>query len=270
MFRFQQLFPKKKCIIIGMIHIGALPGTPCYKGSVEKLIEKACSEAEVYKKCSVDAVLLENMHDIPYMQPPFIGPEITSSMTKVCSTVRNILQKDIKCGVQVLAGGNKEAIAVAQSSGLDFVRIEGFVFSHIADEGFTNSCAGELLRYRKTIGAENILIFTDVKKKHSAHALTNDISLEETAHAAEFFLSDGVIVTGTATGKPADVAEVNAVKKSVNIPVLVGSGVTIDNVNEYLGADGLIIGTYFKKHERWENEVCETRVKDFMEKVNKF
>lgn len=49
---------------------------------------------------------------------------------------------------------------------MDFIRAEGFVFSHVADEGFMNSDAGELLRYRKMIDAENVAIFTDIKKKH--------------------------------------------------------------------------------------------------------
>lgn len=52
------------------------------------------------------------------------------------------------------------------STGLDFIRAEGFVFSHVADEGLLNACAGELLRYRRRIGAEHIQIFTDIKKKH--------------------------------------------------------------------------------------------------------
>lgn len=51
-------------------------------------------------------------------------------------------------------------------SGLDFIRAEGFVFSHVADEGIINACAGNLLRYRKQVGAENIQIFADIKKKH--------------------------------------------------------------------------------------------------------
>ena len=50
--------------------------------------------------------------------------------------------------------------------GLDYIRAEGFVFSHVADEGLMNACAGPLLRYRKQIGADNIQIFTDIKKKH--------------------------------------------------------------------------------------------------------
>ena len=55
---------------------------------------------------------------------------------------------------------------MAQASGADFVRAEGYVYSHVADEGWMDACAGELLRYRKAIGAEDILVFTDVKKKH--------------------------------------------------------------------------------------------------------
>ena len=38
----------------------------------------------------------------------------------------------------------------------------------------------------------------------SSHALTSDVSIEETARAAEFFLSDGLIITGAATGLEAD------------------------------------------------------------------
>lgn len=41
----------------------------------------------------------------------------------------------------------------------------------------------------------------------SAHALTADVSVAETASAAELFLADGVVLTGTATGLPADPRE---------------------------------------------------------------
>lgn len=61
---------------------------------------------------------------------------------------------------------NKESLSVAHSSGAGFIRAEGFVFSHIGDEGWMDSCAGDLLRYRKLIGADDVLIWTDVKKKH--------------------------------------------------------------------------------------------------------
>ena len=52
------------------------------------------------------------------------------------------------------------------TKGLQFIRAEGFVFSHVADEGLMNACAGDLMRYRREIDAEDIMVFTDVKKKH--------------------------------------------------------------------------------------------------------
>ena len=41
-------------------------------------------------------------------------------------------------------------MAVALATSLQFIRAEGFVFSHVADEGLvTTACAGDLLRYRE-------------------------------------------------------------------------------------------------------------------------
>ena len=65
-----------------------------------------------------------------------------------------------------MAGANQEALAVAQASGLQFIRAEGFVFGHVADEGYTDATAGTLLRYRSNIKADDILVLTDIKKKH--------------------------------------------------------------------------------------------------------
>ena len=146
----------------------------------------------------------------------------------------------VPLGVQVLAGANQCALAVALACGASFVRVEGFVFAHVADEGIIESSAGTLLRYRRAIGADSIRPRADLKKKHSAHAITADVSLVETAKAAEFFLVDGVIVTGVATGQAADASEVQAVARAVGVPTLVGSGVTLDNLHDYRDAVTLI------------------------------
>lgn len=77
-----------------------------------------------------------------------------------------IIQSQVEQFCQVLAGGNNEAMAIAHSTGMDFIRCEGFVFGHVADEGYIDSCAGSLMRYRRNIGADNVQIFCDIKKKH--------------------------------------------------------------------------------------------------------
>ena len=108
--------------------------------------------------------MVENMHDIPYLNR-HVGPEITAAMSIICNEVKKEAQH-IPCGIQILSGANKDAMAVAKAAGLEFIRAEGFVFSHIGDEGMINSDAGELLRYRRLIDAEDVLVFTDIKKKH--------------------------------------------------------------------------------------------------------
>ncbi|XP_012139290.2 uncharacterized protein F13E9.13, mitochondrial isoform X2 [Megachile rotundata] len=268
MLQFHKFFKKGKCSVIGMVHVGALPGSPLYNGDTKKLLDNAVKDALIYKHCNVDGILVENMHDIPYVRPKDISPETTAFMTRICTEVKRTLP-EIPCGIQILAGCNKEALAVAKAADLQFVRAEGFVFSHIADEGFTDSCAGSLLRYRKQIDAENVLIFVDVKKKHSSHTITSDVSLSETVKAAEFFLADGIILTGTATGDPTNAAELAEVKQIAKGPILVGSGVTIDNIENYLSSDAVIVGSHFKVDGTWKNAIDPEKVNNFMRKLEK-
>ncbi|EAA09691.2 AGAP004840-PA [Anopheles gambiae str. PEST] len=267
MSKFCSLFAKP-FPIIGMIHVGALPGTPLYKGHMNKLISEAQAEANIYRKCGVDGVLVENMHDIPYIRPrDGLGPEITSAMTRVTLAVRETIP-DIPCGVQILAGCNREALAVAKVCQLQFIRAEGFVFGHMADEGFTDACAGSLLRYRKQIDAEDVLVLTDIKKKHSSHAITSDVSITETAGAAEFFLSDGLIVTGSSTGASAEQGDLQALRGKTNLPIIIGSGLTLANFPSYWTlAHGAIVGSHFKENGHWSAALCQRRVQTFMEGV---
>ena len=252
--------------VVGMIHVDALPGTPKYKGDVESIINSAMKEATIYKNSGIDAIAIENMHDIPYLKRN-VGPEIISLMSIIGREVKKVSQ--LPCGIQILAGANKETLAAAHSAGMDFIRAEGFVFAHVADEGIMESDAGELLRYKKQIGAENILIFTDIKKKHSSHSITSDVDIIGTAKAAEFFLSDGVILTGKSTGKETDIDELKKVRDAVDIPVLIGSGLTADNIEKYFPvADAFIIGSYFKHNGDWKNKVDADRVIALMNKIN--
>jgi predicted TIM-barrel enzyme len=137
----------------------------------------------------------------------------------------------------------------------------------VADEGYIDACAAELLRYRKALGAEQIAVFADIKKKHSAHSITADVSIGETAAAAEFFRADGLIITGTATGKSAELHDLTEAKKHSKLPIIIGSGITdhIDRFWDY--ADGFIIGSYLKEEGVWSNPISEQRCLTVLEKV---
>jgi membrane complex biogenesis BtpA family protein len=242
--------------LIGMVHLQASPGAPRAGLTPGEIVDAAGSEAEIYRRAGVQTVLVENMHDVPYCKG--VGPEVVSVAALAVARVRGL---GLACGVQLLAGANREAVAVAHAAGASFVRVEGYVYGHVADEGYHDACAGDLLRYRRQIGAEDVAVCCDVKKKHAAHALTADVGIAETARAAEFFLADAVVVTGSATGVPAAVADARAVREAANGPVLIGSGITPDNLGDYWPyADGFIVGSYVKQDGHWAAPLCPERV----------
>jgi uncharacterized protein len=251
------LFSRQKPVI-GVIHVGALPGTPRSSQSVAELVASAKNEARLYRESGVDGVIIENMHDVPYLGGE-VGPEIVAAMTAVAVEVKQECRLPV--GVQILAGANIEAMAVAHAAGLDFIRAEGYAYAHVADEGLIQSSAARLLRYRKMIAATNVQVWTDVKKKHAAHAITADVSLGETAETVEFMGSHCVIVTGSATGKPPAVADVQEAKSHCGLPVFLGSGITNSNIGEFHDhADGYIIGSAFKIDGLWSNTIDPARV----------
>jgi len=264
MSNFKKLF-NIQCPVIGMIHLQPLPGTPKNKVSPKEIIAKALEEAQIFIDHGIDGLMIENMHDVPYLKKE-LGPEVISLMSIIGYEIKH--RSQLPCGIQILSSANQAALASAHAANMDFIRAEGFVYGHLADEGYIESCAGDLLRYRKQIGAENICILTDIKKKHSSHAITSDISLEETAKISEFFLSDGIIVTGPHTGVAANKDEIVSVRKITELPIIAGSGVTISNMDHfYPVCDALLVGSYFKKDGHWANDVDAKRVESFMNQM---
>jgi uncharacterized protein len=248
----------KTCSIIGAVHVPPLPGSANYSGSMDSVLAQALFDALTYKEEGVDGIIVENMHDLPYLKGR-VDPETTAAMAIVSNAIK--YETMLPMGVQILAGANIEALGVALACDLEFIRVEGFVYAHVGDEGIHESCAAELSRRRKYLQAERIRIFADIKKKHSSHAITSDVSLEDTAKAAEFFRADAVVVSGAFTGEPPTAIEIKAVKQSVSCPVIVGSGITPENIRQFIPfADALIVGTSLKIDGRWQNAVDPKRV----------
>lgn len=250
--------------LIGMVHVGALPGAPAARKSIRDLACAAAQEAKVLKDAGFDAAIIENMHDAPYINSH--GPATAAAMTRIALAVRESVGDSFPLGVQVLSFGHNEALAVALAADAQFIRVENFVFAHVADEGLLpRAAAGELLRYRREIGADHIQLFCDIKKKHASHAITSDITLGNFARGAQFFGADGVIVTGAFTGSATDEQDVAEAKRSCSLPVWVGSGVTPEQVKPLLRtADALIVGTWIKHDGIWSNPVDAKRCRELV------
>ena len=255
--------------IIGCIHLLPLPGSPGYSFNKEEIMKKALYELEIYKVAGLDGVIIENTSDIPYLKG-FVYPETLSLLSIICNEIRKT-NYNLYLGLQVLAGANIEALAIAYNAGFDFIRVEGFSFASIADEGLIQSCAAELARKRASLRAtKSIKIIADIKKKHSSHAITSDLSLTEMAKHTEYMEPDGLVLTGSTTGVAPEIEEVRAVKNSTKVPIYIGSGITKENALDFAKvADYLIVGSYFKKENYWKNDICKEKVSDFMDYIKK-
>jgi uncharacterized protein len=248
--------------VIAMIHLDALPGTPASRLDLNAIEARALDETRIYTETGVHGLMLENMHDTPYLRSG-VGPEIVATMAVIARSVKQASR--LPCGIQILAGANMDAMAVAHAAGLDFIRAEGFAFAHVADEGFIQSSAAELLRFRRRIGAERVQVWADIKKKHSSHAITADVDLGATAEAVEFMRGNAVIITGAVTGDAPQADDVAGAKRRCRLPVYLGSGVNVANLERlYSVADGFIVGSCFKEGGLWSCTVDRARVEEFM------
>jgi membrane complex biogenesis BtpA family protein len=255
-----RILPPK--FLAAMIAVLPLPGSPLYTGGDQKVIDQALSDLEVYKKAGVDSILLENDHDLPYIQPPLDEKGI-ALMTRIAKEARNRFDGPI--GIQILEAANITSLEIAAEADLDYIRVEAYVFAHVGGSGIINGSAGKILRRRKELKAEHIKVFADVKKKHGSHSLTIDLDIKDEIAQAEFFLVDGVIVTSQFTGINPDKNDLVKAKGATKLPVLIGSGMTAENISEYLPlADGFIVGSYFRKDGKFLEVLEPERLHTFM------
>lgn len=250
----KKFLQQSDCTLLGMVHLGALPGSPNWQGNLTSIIDAAERDAERLIEAGFDALIVENMADLPYLKGR-VEPETVAAMSLA---TERIVRLGVPVGVQVLAGANREALGVALAAGARFIRAEGFAYAHVADEGWMDACAGPLLRARHALSAD-IEVWADVKKKHAAHAVTSDLSMADAAKGTKFAGADALIVTGVSTGEPTSEQDILEAKQA-GLPIFVGSGVTPQSAARlHKIADGLIVGSYIKDSGDWTAPVDPAR-----------
>ena len=262
----EAIFGRRQAVI-GVIHSLPLPGSPGHDGmAMSEITAFAVAEARRYADGGVDGLIVENHGDIPFSKPEHLGPETAACMAVMTAAVRAAVP--LPTGVNVLANGAVQAMAVAVASGAAFIRVNQWANAYVANEGFIEGPAAVATRYRAQLGAKSVRVFADVHVKHGAHAITADRSLAELARDVEFFDADGAIATGQRTGDSATMEELRAIADGTGLPVLVGSGVNPDNVGDILSvADAVIVASFLKHDGVWWNPVDPERVAVFMAAV---
>lgn len=265
-WKLEQVFCTEKPII-GMVHLQPLPGAPGYlpEKGMKAITAAAMDDALRLVEGGVDGIQIENQGDWPFLKPHEIGFETVAVLTTVISEIK--CRFDLPMGVNIHLNGVNQALAVAVATGCRWARAFALANAYISPSGPIKAAGPRALRYRSMLHAEEkVMIFGDFHVKHGSHQLVADKSLMEQARDVEAALADAVIVTGTRTGMAPQREEISALGDVVRRPILIGSGLSQENLAELLPlADGAIVGSFFKVDGLLKNPVDVSRGRRFMQ-----
>lgn len=252
--------------VIGMLHLPPLPGCPRFSGNLDTIYDSILRDARALHAGGVQGLMIENFGDIPFY-PGRVPAYVVAQMTALATEVRRTV--DLPLGINVLRNDGLSALAVAVAARAQFIRVNVLCGARVTDQGLLQGIAHDLLRERALLGAPHVQILADVDVKHSAALAERPLAdeVDDTVHRG---LADGLIVSGAGTGKPTDLAKLQAVKAAAgNCPVYIGSGVTAGTIGQLARhADGFIVGTSFKHHGDVAQPVDEQRVRELLQKLS--
>jgi len=250
--------------VIGMVHLGALPGTPLYdaEDGLEGLLAGAAGDLAALQKAGFDAVMFGNENDRPYEFDADTAS--TATMAYVIGALRSEIT--VPFGVNVL-WDPMSTMALAAATGAAFVR-EIMTGSYASDMGPWAPDAGEALRYRRRLGRHDLALLYNVSAEF-AWSLDRRPLADRARSAVFSSVPDAILVSGPMTGEAAAMSDLESVKRALpDTPVLANTGVKHETVADVLKvADGCIVGSALKVDGNTWNPVDPERAAEFMRLV---
>ena len=258
--KFRQVFGAGKPVI-GMVHFGALPGSPLYDAErgIDGLVDGISRDIDALQEAGFDAIMFGNENDRPYEFQ--VDAASTATMAYAMGRVRDRIK--VPFGVNVL-WDPMSSIALAAATGAAFVR-EIFTGTYASDMGPWTPDAGKAMRYRDRLNRRDLALLYNVSAEF-AYSL-DQRSLPDRARSAVFSsIPDAILVSGQITGEAAALSDLEAVKKALpDTPVLANTGVKHATVGDVLKiADGCIVGSSLKVDGDTWKPVDPDRAAEFM------
>ena len=255
--------------LIGVVHLAPLPGSasapPRAADAMRIVLERALADAAALEAGGLDGAIVENFGDAPFHKDR-VPPAIVAALARACAEVRRATRFPL--GVNVLRNDAAAALAIAAACGFSFVRINVHAGAMVTDQGVIEGRAAQTLAARRQLGADDVAIWADVLVKHATPLAGTRAELlpqlaEDTFRRGR---ADGLILSGTGTGKGTSLGDVAVVRRAVpEAPVLVGSGTTLETVRATLSAaHGVIVGTWIKRDGQVGQPVDVERVRAFV------
>lgn len=171
------------------------------------------------------------------------GPVAMQTVARMAALGRSFRKEfpQVGLGIIVQAHDAVGPLAIADACDADFVRLKVFVGAAVNAEGLRNALNIPATQYRAAIGRSDIALYADVHDRTCVPLA--GMAPETAAVWAQSLGADAVILTGS--GFDDTLSRIAAARKAgVVRPILIGGGVTTDNVGAALAAaDGVIVST---------------------------
>jgi membrane complex biogenesis BtpA family protein len=257
----------KQRVLLGVVHLPSLPGSPGYQGSMEDVVERALADAGALEEGGLDGAVVENFGDAPFF-PDRVLPETVAAMAVVVAEIRK--RTRFPLGINVLRNDAHSALAIVSACGAQFIRVNIHTGSAVTDQGVISGRAYETLRLMDSLWSKSPdrrpLLLADIAVKHATPLGTQDLEqmAEDTFHRGG---ADALLVTGEGTGKASSFDDVQRIRKAVpNAPVLMASGITEKTAARAIReAHGAIVGSWLKRDGKLHAPVDVNRVRALVE-----
>ena len=251
-----------------MIHLPSLPGSPNNLLGINDILSFAFGELDTLVSGGIDGIIVENFHDYPFY-PQSVEPITIASMAIVTQAL--VQKSTVPIGVNILRNACSEALSIAALTNASFIRCNIWTGAYVTDQGIITGCAHTVKRLQKTLAAANNctspLIFVDVHCKHASPLSNRPLELE-VIDTFDRGAADAVIITGERTGLPAKIENLQMLHKKKIHPILIGSGVTSENVELFLPyADGAIVGSSLKRNCKIDEPTALKKVQNLVAKA---
>ena len=262
MRNFETLGQKK--VVIGMVHLLPLPGTPFYQeGSMAQTLEKAVTDATALYQGGADGCLIQTV-DRVYPAGDEADYARVAAMAAVAKAVSDATGPEFQIGVQIMVNALKASVAVAKVCNGSFIRCAALVGATPSAGGMIEANPHDFLTYRNGIGAQRIKLIAEVNSRHF-HWLGD----RSTADIARMAARVGAAAVEVAhTDEETNAKLIREIKQALpHLPVILGGHTTHENVARRLAeADGAFVGACLKV-DRWDGRVDVERVRAYVDIV---
>ncbi|MBL8753879.1 MAG: BtpA/SgcQ family protein [Planctomycetes bacterium] len=248
-------------LLLGVVHLPPLPSAKDHRGMSE-VWARALADARAYAEGGFDGIVVENFGDAPFHKGTHadpVPPDVPAALAVAADRI--VAATGLPIGINCLRNDGVAALGVAAVTAARWVRINVLSGAYVTDQGLIEGEAARVFAYRRRLGS-NVEVLADFLVKHAAPLAPIDVAtgardLAERSGAA------GLVLSGSRTGEPVDVALLDTVRAAVGaFPIWLGSGLSLANAASlWPRCDGAIVGTACKQDGRVDRPVDVARVR---------